>query len=129
MPALRQIIAQGVAGTPEAPRHPERKPHVLRYHPVSARVQLDGDVYDVTFSPDGSSIATASGDSTAKIWNPETGDLLIDLTDRVGLRQPGGSVTWPIPPRELTRVGCERLRPFTEEYEEAAHICDPLLDE
>jgi hypothetical protein len=45
-------------------------------------------VNDVTFSPDGSSVASASDDFSAKIWSAEIGELLVDLTDRIGLRQP-----------------------------------------
>ena len=64
---------------------------------------------------------------TAAVWNPETGKILTEFKDRVGLLQPDGSIKWPIPPRELTRIGCQRLRPFKKDYPKTAHICDPLL--
>jgi WD40 repeat protein len=35
-----------------------------------------GAVYAVTFSPDGSKLATAGWDGTARVWNSTSGDLL-----------------------------------------------------
>lgn len=40
----------------------------------------DGPVYSVSFSPDGSKLATASCDNTARIWDVETGMELHRLT-------------------------------------------------
>ena len=60
--------------------------------------------------------------------NPETGERVTDLTDRIGLRGPDGAIQWPIPPRVLARVGCRRLKPFEDDYPEAAAVCDRLLD-
>jgi WD40 repeat protein/serine/threonine protein kinase/DNA-binding SARP family transcriptional activator len=39
----------------------------------------DGDVTDVTFSPDGSKLATTGDDGMLKVWDPATGDLLASL--------------------------------------------------
>src|SRR6185369_15078526 len=38
-----------------------------------------GFVYSVAFSPDGTRMATASGDETARLWNATTGELLAVL--------------------------------------------------
>lgn len=49
-------------------------------------LQHDALVNNVIYSPDGKRIATASADKTAKIWNAETGELLLTLkghTDEV----------------------------------------------
>jgi WD40 repeat protein/DNA-binding SARP family transcriptional activator len=40
----------------------------------------DGDVTDVTFSRDGSKLATTGSDGMLKVWNPSTGDLLASLS-------------------------------------------------
>ena len=82
----------------------------------------------IAFSPDGARLVTASDDATATVWNPETGERVTDLTDRIGLRGPDGAIQWPIPPRVLARVGCRRLKPFEDDYPEAAAVCDRLLD-
>ena len=37
-------------------------------------------VNSVSFSPDGSRIASGSGDNTIKIWNVETGEIIKTLT-------------------------------------------------
>ena len=41
-----------------------------------AKLQHNGSVYEVAFSPDGSRLATGSDDSTARIWDAETGKEL-----------------------------------------------------
>ncbi len=85
------------------------------------------DVFHVAFSPDGNLLATACVDGTAKVWNADTGAHLLDLRDRIGLPQPDGSIQWPIPPRELTRLGCERLKQFEKDYLAVRDICGPLV--
>src|SRR5262249_48035995 len=53
--------------------------------PLSAERMLhNGQVSQFEFSADGNRLVTASGDSTARIWNPETGSPLIP-----SLRHPG----------------------------------------
>ena len=37
-------------------------------------------VFSVAFSPDGTKVVSGSGDSTVKIWNVETGDVLHTLS-------------------------------------------------
>ena len=80
-------------------------------------------------------LVTGSEDFTAKIWDVDSGRLLVDLTDVISWRRDDGRLQWPIPPRELTLIGCERLRALAGVRDahglvvaEAAHICDPLLD-
>ena len=41
-------------------------------------------VASVVFSPDGTQIATASADTTAKLWDIQTGQLLLTLTEPTG---------------------------------------------
>lgn len=38
-----------------------------------------------------------------------------------------GSITQSVEPRELTRLGCVRLRVFERTYPEARDICAPVL--
>jgi WD40 repeat protein len=44
----------------------------------------EGDVYCVTFSPDGRTLATAGKDGTVRLWDPETGHEMAKLTGHVG---------------------------------------------
>ncbi|MEM7152977.1 MAG: protein kinase [Myxococcota bacterium] len=84
-----------------------------------------GVVRRFVFSPDGARLTTRSNDAL-HVWDTATGDNL--TRERIGMVKEGGGVLWPVPPAELTRIGCERLRVFRRHYPEAAEICDPLLD-
>src|SRR5262249_19871341 len=44
---------------------------------------LTGSVNDVAFSPDGTTVATASDDGTARMWNAHTGQPITTLTGSV----------------------------------------------
>jgi len=44
----------------------------------------DGGVWNVAYSPDGKHIATIGGDGTVKIWDAQTGQLLITLDSQAG---------------------------------------------
>ena len=70
----------------------------------------------MAFSPDGRLLATASGDDTARLWDPATGDCLRTLTGHTG-----ASAVWRSartggcspPPATTTRRGCGTRPPAT----------------
>lgn len=41
-------------------------------------------IYSVAFTPDGSRLATASGDGTVKLWDSNTGEELLTLLGHAG---------------------------------------------
>ena len=54
----------------------KQQPHILKGHA--------GSVWSVAISPDGTKIASASGDYTVKIWDIQTGKILETLTGHLG---------------------------------------------
>jgi WD40 repeat protein len=67
-----------------APPHlpvPVRVPPAHLAHTLTGH---DGSVWEVAFSPDGRLLATASGDKTAQVWDPATGEHLRTLTGHDG---------------------------------------------
>ncbi|MEM7590193.1 MAG: CHAT domain-containing protein [Cyanobacteria bacterium P01_A01_bin.83] len=53
-----------------------RSPHILEGHA--------GSIWDLAISPDGTKLASASGDYTVKVWELETGKLIETLTGHLG---------------------------------------------
>jgi WD40 repeat protein len=58
----------------------------LRYSRTraSSRLPHSGTVWGVCFSPDGTRLATASEDRTAKVWDARTGQELLTLKGHTG---------------------------------------------
>ena len=54
----------------------KQQPHILKGHA--------GSIWSIAISPDGSKIASASGDYTIKIWDIKTGQMLETLTGHLG---------------------------------------------
>ena len=65
--------------------HPKRR---ARRPAQLARMTHDDLVWDVAFSPDGTRMATASRDGTARVWDPATGQELIRITHDLGVTGP-----------------------------------------
>lgn len=63
--------------------HTAEAENALHRSILESRIRLvlhhDAEIWSVTFSPDGKRIGTASQDKTAKIWDAETGKLLLTL--------------------------------------------------
>ena len=55
----------------------------------------DVDVNDVAFSHDGSMLATAGDDGAARVWDPHTGEELVDLPGPTGRQRCGGPRSAP----------------------------------
>ena len=81
----------------------------------------------LAFAPGGANVTVVSDGDKVTVWRVATGERVAELRGRVSLRQADGASLWPIPPRLLTRVGCQRLGQFTRGYAEVAEICDPLV--
>lgn len=66
-------------------REPLTVPEYVRIYdvrtgqPLTDPLPHDEYIHDVSFSPDGSLLATASWDKTTKIWDVNTGELLFEL--------------------------------------------------
>jgi eukaryotic-like serine/threonine-protein kinase len=76
---------------------------------------------------DGKRLTTVDANHALETWDIATGEPL--TRERIGIVREDGSIAWPIPPRELTRIGCTRLRVFARSYPEARDICEPLQGE
>ncbi|WP_017658597.1 nSTAND1 domain-containing NTPase [Baaleninema simplex] len=57
---------------------------VAELHQINDLTDHEGEVKHVSWSPDGNTLASASGDNTVKLWDAESGELLHDLTDHEG---------------------------------------------
>jgi len=75
-------------------------------------------------SRDGTRLTIVDTETHLQIWDVAARELA--TRERIGTPRPDGSIAWPIPPRELVRIGCTRLRVFTHAYPDARDICDPL---
>jgi len=60
------------------------KPVLVIDDPVDFRVRRDGSAYSVTFSPDGTRLAAVSDQMTAKVWDAQTGELLLTFSGHAG---------------------------------------------
>jgi WD40 repeat protein/transcriptional regulator with XRE-family HTH domain len=67
----------------ESTYHTIESENALHRSIMSSRVRLvlhhNGPIWSVTFSPDGTHIATASQDKTTKVWDSRSGKLLLTL--------------------------------------------------
>jgi WD40 repeat protein len=116
VPDGRKLVA---VGTGFVRVHDTATGELLAYSERSRRGHIE-------ISLDGRRLMSIGPDHALEILDLDTGQLL--TRERVGLVGEDGSVTWPIPPRELTRIACTRLRVFARAYPAAHDICDPLLE-
>jgi hypothetical protein len=110
------------------------------------RLHHGGRVYSVSYSPDGSTLATASADGTVKLWTPESGDLIRTLSGHEGWftsvsYSPDGSTLatasadgtaklWRIDLDWLMAQSCDRIRGYLQYNPEVSegdrHLCDGI---
>ncbi|MFV8756549.1 WD40 repeat domain-containing serine/threonine protein kinase [Nannocystaceae bacterium ST9] len=76
------------------------------------------------FWPDGTRLSSLDTAGALEVWDAETGESL--TRERVGIVRADGSTAWPIHPRELTRIGCARLRSFDRTYQQVRDICERI---
>jgi WD40 repeat protein len=74
---LLALQAESTAHTIEAENALHRSIQASR---VMLVLQHEAQIWSITYSPDGQRIATASQDTTARIWDANTGQLLLTLT-------------------------------------------------
>jgi WD40 repeat protein len=76
-PAVNGTESNGSGGSnTEETSASEAGPAFVPWHILSPG---SGSIYDVTFSPDGTRLASADNDSTVKLWSASTGQLLLTL--------------------------------------------------
>ncbi len=110
------------------------------------RLHHEASVISVSFSPDGTTLATGSGDNTVKLWNTESGELIRTLSGHEGrvssvsfspdgttLATGSGDTTvklWRIDFDWLMARSCDRISNYLkynpEVSEEDRHLCDGI---